>query len=205
MGCLMSQYTDKLESELLDKCLDIPFENSLYQDEAFILNTSYTDARAVRNIGLRLSSKVQALRELEYSLEKAAIEKEQLEAKVHADPFEKRLADLEIKKRMGGMAYTQKLLKDCLYECEYLRAILAKLPKLSRSEFEAQEKQYFLESLTRQAIGLPESVKSLEAMGEEIKREYTLEYKPTLSERLGVSALQALEGIKTPTNLLGDK
>ena len=205
MGVFMSQYTDKLEAELLDKCLDIPFENSLYQDEAFILNTSYTDARAVRNIGLRLSSRIQALRELEYSLEKAAIEKEQIEAKTYSDAFEKRLADLEVKKRMAGMAYTQKLLKDCLYECEYLRAILAKLPKLTRVEFESQEKQYFIESLTRQAIGMPESVKSLEAMGEQIKREYTLEHNKTLSERLGVSALQALESIKTPLNLLGDK
>lgn len=196
----MSQYTDHLELELLDKCIDIPFENSLYQDEAFILNTSYTDARAVRNIGLRLSSKVQALRELEYSLEKAAIEKEQIEAKEYADPFEQRLADLEIKKRLAGMAYTQKLTKDCIYECEYLRAILAKLPKLSRAEFESQEKQYFIESLKRQAIGMPESVKSLEAMGMDLEQQYTIEKQPVLSARLGVEVQQLL-----PTLAIADQ
>lgn len=198
----MSNYTDKLESELWYKCEDIPFENSLYQDEAFILNTSYTDARAVRNIGLRLSSKLQALRELEYGMEKAAIEKAKLESKKFNDIFDQQLAELEIRKREAGLAYTQKLLKDCLYECEYLRAILAKLPKLSRAEFESQERQYFIESLTRQAVGIPESLKSLEAMGEPIQKEYRFDKQPTLSERLDVTARKVLSQINTETMLL---
>jgi K+/H+ antiporter YhaU regulatory subunit KhtT len=201
----VSTYTDILESELMDKCLDIPFENSLYQDESFILNTSYTDARAVRNIGLRLSSKIQALRELEYSMEKAAIEKEQIESKTYSDPFEKRLADLEIRRRESGIAHTQKLLKDTLYQCEHLRAILAKLPKLTRQEFEAQEKQYFIESLTRQAVNLPESVKSLEAMGVKPESGYEFFNQPTLSERLGVSLQTMIPSLDNITRLLGDK
>ena len=184
-------YTDKLEAEVLAKCEDIPFENSLFQDENFIVNTSYTDARAVRNIGLRLSTKIQALRELEYGLAKTQIDIEELEEKKHEakDVFELKRTELEMARKAQGQDYTKKLLKDALYECEYLRALLAKLPKFTRAEFEAQEAQYFRISLSRQAIGLPESAKSLEAMGEPLQMPQGVRFEPMerITDRLGVS------------------
>lgn len=186
-------YVDQVEKELLDKCEDIPFGNSLYQDESFILNTSYTDARAVRSIGLTLSARVQALRELEFSMRKLDVDMREIEHKLKsAHYFDKERLEIEREEKTSGIAYTQKLLKDALYEVEYLRAILAKLPKLSRAEFEGQEKAYFIESLTRQAVNLPESVKSLEAMGVQPEAKYEFFNKPTLSERIGVSACGAL-------------
>lgn len=186
-------YVDQVEKELLEKCEDIPFGNSLYQDESFILNTSYTDARAVRNIGLTLSARVRALRELEFSMRKLDVDMREIEHKLKsAHYFDKERLEIEREEKTSGMAYTQKLLKDALYEVEYLRAILEKLPKLSRAEFEGQEKQYFIESLTRQAVNLPESVKSLEAMGVPVLPEYKFFNGPTLSEQLGVSVDKAL-------------
>jgi len=91
-----------------------------------------------------------------------------------------------------------KLLKDSLYEIEYFRAILAKLPKLTRQEFEDQEKQYFIESLTRQAVGLSEPDKSLAAMG--LKERPKVEITPkTLSEKLNISVTSVLENISLPS------
>ena len=200
-------YVDQVEKELLEKCEDIPFGNSLYQDECFILNTSYTDSRAIRNVGLTLSARVRALRELEISMARLAVDLEENEyLSKRAEGFELKRLEITRREKLSGMAYTQKLLKDALYEVEYLRAILDKLPKLSRAEFEAGEKQYFIESLTRQAVGLPEAAKSLEAMGVEPEKQYSFFDKPTLSERLGVSLDKALPSdadIKDRQKLLG--
>jgi hypothetical protein len=193
-------YSDIVEKELLDKCEDIPFSNSLYQDESFVLNTSYTDARAIRNVGLALSARVRALKELEFGLETMQVDLEEIDFKLKntQDQFELRRLDIEKRKKQSGLAYTMKLLKDSLYEIEYFRAILAKLPKLTRQEFEDQEKQYFIESLTRQAVGLSEPDKSLAAMGlkERPKIEIT---SSTLSEKLNISVSSVLENISLPS------
>lgn len=194
------RYSELVEKELLDKCEDIPFGNSLYQDESFVLNTSYTDARAVRNIGLALSARIRALKELEYGLETLQIELEEIQFKIEnsQDTFERRKLDIEKRKKQDGTSYTMKLLKDALYEIEYFRQVLAKLPKLSRSEFEEQEKQYFIESLTRQAVGLSEPDKNLAAMG--LKERPKVDFiDTTLSEKLKISVSSALNKITLPS------
>jgi hypothetical protein len=195
------KYSELVEKELLDKCEDIPFGNSLYQDESFVLNTSYTDARAVRNIGLALSARVRALKELEYGLETLQVELEELDYKIENSPdsFERRKLAIEKRKKQDGTAYTLKLLKDTLYEIEYFRKILEKLPKLSRAEFEEQEKQYFMESLTRQAVGLSEPDKNLAAMG--LKERPKVDFiSATLSEKLNISVSAVLGGIVLPSH-----
>lgn len=190
-------YIDQIEKELLEKCEDIPFGNSLYQDESFILNTSYTDARAIRNIGLTLSDRVRALRGLEFSMKKLDVDLREIAHKLKsAEDFEKERLEIDREEKLSGMAYTQKLLKDALYEVEYLRAILAKLPKLTRAEFESQEKQYFIESLTRQAVNLPEAAKSLEAMGVTPENRYEFFKGDLLSEKLGVKLVPQIPSQK---------
>lgn len=194
------KYSELVEKELLDKCEDIPFGNSLYQDENFVLNTSYTPARAVRSIGLALSARVRALKELEFSLETTEIDLEEIEYKLQNtnDIFEIRRLNIERRKKQSSISYTMKLLKDSLYEIEYFRNVLAKLPKLSRIEFEEQEKQYFIESLTRQAVGLSEPDKNLAAMG--LKSRPQVDFiSTTLSEKLEISVSTVLEEISLPS------
>lgn len=191
----MSQYLDQLERELYEKCAEIPFENSIYQDEAFVLNTSYTPARAVRNVGLKLSAKVRALRELEFSLERMKIDLDEIKVKLaHRDltAFDMRRLDVDRRQKLSGISYTEKLCRDALVEVEYLRAVLAKLPTLTRAEFEAQERSYFQQSLGRQCMGMPEAAKSLEAMGERLVLPEGVaksghEQLPLVSEMLGIS------------------
>jgi hypothetical protein len=193
------KYSEQVEKELLEKCAHIPFGNSLFQDESFILNTSYTDARAVRNCGLTLSARVRALKELEFSMEKMAVDMEELEYKLTTEqnPFELKRLDIQKREKLSGLAYTEKLLADTLYEIEYLRSIMAKLPTLSRAEFEAQEKEYFIESLTRQAVGLSEADKSLAAMGLKERPEINLTPQ-TISEKLNATVLDLLPIVKVP-------
>jgi len=96
-----TNYSDIVEKELLDKCEDIPFSNSLYQDESFVLNTSYTDARAIRNVGLALSARVRALKELEFGLETMQVDLEEIDFKLKntQDQFELRRLDIEKRKK----------------------------------------------------------------------------------------------------------
>ena len=196
-------YLEQLEKELWDKCDDIPFENSLYQNECFVLNQSHTAGRAVRNIGLRLSAKLTALRELEFSLTKIKIDVEEIDAKLGSKTgFDKKRAELERAQKLAGLRYTKKLAKDALVETEYLRAVLAKLPKLSRAEFESQEKEYFLQSLTAQARGVSDAAKSLFAMG--VKELPRLADTPLVSERLGFSASDFLANFDAAKQLEGE-
>jgi hypothetical protein len=194
------KYSEIIEKELLEKCEDIPFGNSLYQNENFILNSSYTTARALKNVGLALSARVRALKELEYGMETLKIELEEIEFNIEttSNKFEARKLEIEKRKKQDGVQYTAKLLKDSLYEIEYFRKILSSLPKLTRAEFEEQEKEYFVETLTRQAIGLSEADKNLTAMGlkERPKIDITSE---RLSEKLNISFSSVLENLELPS------
>ena len=195
------KYSEIVEKELLEKCEDIPFGNSLYQNENFVLNTSYTDARALRNVGLALSARVRALKELEYGLETIQVELEELDYKIEnsSNHFERRKLEIEKRKKQDNTAYTMKLLKDSLYEIEYFRKVLTKLPKLSRTEFEEQEEQYFIESLTRQAVGLSEPDKNLAAMG--LKERPKIDLTPiNLSQKLNISVSSVLNNISLPSH-----
>ncbi len=57
---------NEIIKEIEDAFYDIPFENSAFQNEYFVLQGQYTPARAYRAIGLRMSSKLQAINELKY-------------------------------------------------------------------------------------------------------------------------------------------
>jgi hypothetical protein len=185
--------------------MDIPFENSLFQDEAFIINMSYTDARALRSVTLKLSTKLQALRELEHKMEETKIDLDEIESKMEytRDKFQLRRFELDKKRKLSSQLLTKKLLKDALYEVEYLRAVMSKLPNLTRREFEEQEFKYFTESLTRQAMNMPESHNSLRAMGHHGEQLPAINFEePSVTERLGATIKEFLVNAETNVKAL---
>jgi hypothetical protein len=149
--------------EIEDAFFDIPFENSQFQDENFVINAQLTPGRAYRAIGLRLMSKFRALNEAYFGRQLEDIEIEELEHKRDNDQnqFERRKAQVEINKRLSNRSYTNKLINDAFKEVNYLYGQLQKFPKYTREQFELEEKGHFQLKLERQASGVQGVVESL--------------------------------------------
>jgi len=140
---------EKLETRFFD----IPFENSAFQTQAFVIAAQQTPARAYRAIGLRAFNRVQAVKGYMISKERTKIDIEEKEAKI-ADPetseFDRRRLRLDIIEIREGEKYSEKLLNDALTELNLLNAELAKYPEYTRAQFEAEEPAHFEAKLTRQ-------------------------------------------------------
>lgn len=150
--------------EIEDAFWDIPFENSAFQTENFVLAAQITPERAYRAIGLRMHKKLIVVQEAIIGQEKAKIELEQLQEKLASpdyDKYEKRIMELEQQKRDINKRFHQKLLNDAIVELNVLYKHFKALPKYTREEFEAGERRHYLERLNRQALGLSGAKESL--------------------------------------------
>lgn len=157
--------------EIENRFYDIPFENSQFQNENFVINAQLTPARAYRAIGLRLMSKFHALNEAYFGRQLEDIEIAELEEKRDNDPnkWERMKADVEIKKRLSNRSYTNKLINDAIEESNYLYNELKKFPEYTREQFELEEKQHFEQRLTRQIQGVQGASESLLNMSSDKK------------------------------------
>jgi hypothetical protein len=150
--------------EIQDAFYDIPFENSAFQTENFVIAGQITPERAYRAIGLRMNKKLIAVQEAIIGRELEKVEEEELQAKIDSpdyDNFEKRKFELDLKKRQIYKPFNDKLFNDALKELNVLYKHFKALPKYTREEFEAGEKRHFLEDLNRQALGLAGAKMSL--------------------------------------------
>jgi hypothetical protein len=151
---------------------DIPFENSDFQTRNFVIAAQITPERAYRAIGLRLSTKIRALKEAMYSRQLEDIDLEEMEWKIadeSLDIFEARRLKIKIEQKREARAYTDKLVNDALHECSVLYAEFVKFPKFSREEFEAAEKAHFNEKLLRQINGCTGASESLNNMHTDVE------------------------------------
>jgi hypothetical protein len=143
--------------EIQDAFYDIPFENSAFQTENFVIAAQITPERAYRAIGLRMNKKLIAVQEAIIGKELNKVEEEEIQAKIDSpdyNNFEKRKFELELKKRQISKQFNDKLFNDALQELNVLYKHFKALPKYTREEFELGEKRHYLEDLNRQALGL---------------------------------------------------
>lgn len=143
---------------------DIPFENSAFQTENFVIAGQITPERAYRAIGLRMHKKLIAVQEALIGKEKGEIEEEELREKIESpdyNRFEKRKFELELQKRQIYKPFSEKLLNDAIAELNILYKHFKALPKYTRAEFEAGERRHFIEDLNRKALGLDGAKSSL--------------------------------------------
>jgi hypothetical protein len=157
--------------QIQDAFYDIPFENSAFQTENFVIAGQITPERAYRAIGLRMNKKLIAVQEAIIAKELEKVEEEELQAKIDSpdyDNFEKRKFELDLKKRQIYKPFNDKLFNDALQELNVLYKHFNALPKYTREEFEAGEKRHFLEDLNRQALGLSGAKQSLVNMFDDI-------------------------------------
>jgi hypothetical protein len=171
LSTITSENADTIIKEIHDAYYDIPFENSAFQTENFVIAGQITPERAYRAIGLRMHKKLIAVQEAILGKEIEKVEEEELEAKINSldyTDFEKRKFELELKKKQIYKPFNEKLLNDALQELNILYKHFKALPKYTREQFEAGEKQHFLEDLNRQAIGVTGAKQSLVNMFDDI-------------------------------------
>lgn len=156
--------TQDVISELEKAFFDIPFENSDFQTEAFVIAAQITPERAYRAIGLRMHSKLQALQEAKFARQLEEIDIEELQAKIE-DPstssFDRRRHQIEINKKLSGRAWSDKLINDAIHELNILYGHFKALPKYSREDFERGERRHFEQRLLRQVNGQAGAAESL--------------------------------------------
>lgn len=168
MLILKEQDIAKVVDECEDAFADIPFGNSKFQIENFVINSQYTPERAYRAIGLAVSSRVRALREAYFGLEKEKIDIEELEWKISQDStstWDKRRFALEIEEKNENKQYTKKLINDALHELSAHYAVFKKMPKYTRGQFEDGERKHFEIRLSREVQGIVGAADSLDCMG----------------------------------------
>lgn len=174
--------------EIQDAFFDIPFENSKFQTEHFVLNAQLTPERAYRALGLRMHNRLRALREAQFGRMKEEIDIEELQAKID-DPqtstWDRRRAEIDVQQKLANRPFTDKLINDAIAELNVLYSHFQKLPRYTREQFEAGERRHFELRLTRQARGVTGALESLNNMQESLALELELRGAPALGESNG--------------------
>lgn len=149
----MTTNPESILKEIEEAYAGIPFGNSDFQNRAFVLAAQITPARAYRQIGLRMFDRIQSIKELRYNRAKEDIdidEKWALIASPDASIYDKRRAELDIQQILDRRNYQDKLLADAITELECLYAEFRRLPRYTREQFEAEERDHFELRLRRQ-------------------------------------------------------
>ena len=156
--------------EIEDAFFDIPFENSRFQTEAFVVAAQITPERAYRAIGLRMNAKLRALNEAKFGRMKEDIDIEELREKL-TDPntskWDRMRHEVDIEQKLSNRSFTDKLINDALSELNVLYGHFKSLPKYTRDQFEQGEHRHFEQRLQRQIAGISGARESLVNMIED--------------------------------------
>lgn len=172
MNIITIENTQDIITEIEDAFWDIPFENSDFQNEMFVIASQITPERAYRAIGLRMNAKLRALSEAKHGRLLEDIDIEEIEEQINSgtlDKFEIRRKKIELSKKLENRRYTDKLINDAIKELNCLYSHFKALPKYTREQFEAAEKTHFEQRLLRQAANITGASESLINMSEDIK------------------------------------
>lgn len=138
--------------ELEEAFFHIPFENTAFQTEKFVLAAALTPQRAYRAIGLRMMSKMAALRTAKYKRLEHEIDLDEIQHKIKSgelNEFDIRREELKQAQVEEERGYSDKLIHDALVELNILYKHFKELPKFTRDEFEAAEYNHFKLRLNR--------------------------------------------------------
>lgn len=162
----------RILTEVEDAYFDIPFGNTRFQAEHFVVAAQITPQRAYRAIGLQLHSALMSLRERQRQAEMQQIEIDELRAFIDdtsTNEFDRRRAQIKLRDATESSRWSEKLLRDMIQEFSVYYEHFKKFPRFTREEFEAGERMYFEQSLQRQALGLVGAKESLLNMMDDAK------------------------------------
>ena len=188
--------TNKIFEEIQTAFYDIPFENSTFQTEAFVISAEITPERAYRAIGLKIISKLDAVRNAKYAFMKTQIDLDEIEFNLKEgklNQFDTRRELIKKEEILSHSYINSKLINDAITELNVLYKHFKVLPKYTREQFENAEKQHFEQKLLRQVLELGGAKEAIINMNED----YTaiLEYEAKATEvlnNISSSELQAL-------------
>lgn len=176
MNIITFENTEDVIGEVEKAFFDIPFENSQFQTECFVLASQITPERAYRALGLRMHSKLSALNEVKFAILRDQIDIDEIDHKLATEDlsvFERRRQELKKQEILSKTSWTNKLINDAITELNILYKHFKALPRYTRQDFESGEKRHFEQKLGRQLAGLEGTKESLINMNEDIK---ALEY-----------------------------
>ena len=126
----------------------VPLGDSVFQIEKFI--AVGTPERKYRACVLQLRTKERALKECEFRRRKLEIDREEKVEKLCSlkeNSYERRRLEIEVEEIDYNTSLENDLIEDCAVEIATYRKILEGLPEFTRDDFEASEKQYWLQRL----------------------------------------------------------
>ena len=151
-------------NEVEQAYFEIPFGNTRFQQEVFVVAAAITPPRAYRIIGLQLQSILATLKERLHKYKLRAIEIEELEENLqdeNLNKFEKRKLELKLEEHFINENWEKKLLNDALEEANFYYSKFKSFPKYTREQFESGEQLYFEQTLSRQLLGLAGAKESI--------------------------------------------
>ena len=157
--------------ELEEAFYDIPFENSNFQNQMFVVAAQQTPARAFRAVGLRMFAKIRAIKEASFGIKLQDIDIAENAHKMCLEStsvFDKQRLEIENQKLLESRKWTEKLFNDAIQELNCLYQEFNKLPKFTREGFEAEERVHFQSMLQRHAQGITGAQESLENMNQDV-------------------------------------
>lgn len=147
-----SNYLDIL-TEMENKFYDIPFSNSKFQIDHFVIADQTTPARAYRMIGVNIIDKLQTLKETITKLKLAQVDLDEMKyklAKESKDSFKARRLKIKIENKIFSNRWTQKMISDCVAEIQAYKDALDYFPEYTRENFEAEERIHFEMQMNKQ-------------------------------------------------------
>lgn len=193
------EQVDSILDEINEAFFNIPFENSAFQTEKFVIAAAITPERAYRAIGLKMQAKISALQEAKYRRLNYQIDIDEMDEKIASGNLSKydiRRENLKREKASTEIQYADKLINDAITELNILYRHFKALPKFTRAQFESGERRHFIERLSRQHE-LSGDQQSMINMGEDTKalaafEEATKDTDHIRDERLELLGKQAL-------------
>lgn len=183
---------------------EIPFGNTDFQCENFVIAAAITPERAFRTIGLQLHNLLTTLRQVKHDQKLLDIEIEELQEKIsdsNTNKFERKRAQAKLDLITDSRTWNQKLVLDTIRQLEVYYKHYRAFPKYTRDQFEKAEQTYFEQSQRRLLLGITGAKESIMNMVddkqtiekfEKMYAELPVDQKEQMIEQISRAALSGL-------------
>lgn len=194
-------------AELEASFFDIPFGNSDFQTEAFVIASQTTPERAYRALGVNIHSKLQVLQSHFFDEQRLEVDIDELREKLsqeNLDKFARRRTEISLNEKLTNKSFMNKLKNDCIRELEVMYKHFKALPKYTREQFEAAESDHFKTKMQRQALGITGPKESLVNMAVDMPALAKYEEEISSLEQLDSQTLELLR-LQMPIRPTGEQ
>lgn len=202
-----NNYEDVLK-EIEATYWDIPFGNTDFQCENFVIAASITPERAFRTIGLQLQGLITNLRQIKHDQHLLEIEIEELQEKINnpdTNKFDRKRAQAKLNLIHSNSKWNQKTVLDLIRQLQIYYKHYQMFPKYTREQFEKGEEIYFEQSQRRIMLGITGAKEAIMNMNDDKKtiekfekmyKELPANKKQEMLEQISREALSGLIDFK---------